>query len=170
MGKRKINTIKETGFKTPEDYFNNLEDALTRETQLRILMDDSGFKTPDTYFNRVEDQIMERVFEKETPKVISIFKKHQLIYASGIAATIALLITFSIFSPKKDNWNRIDTETVENYLIEENIGSYELADLLLDEDIEEADFMDASLNEDLIEAYLLDNSDVENLFIEQNMN
>ena len=60
----------------------------------------------------------------------------------------------------------LETETVENYIIDENIGSYEIAALLSDEYIEENIIIDYSINEDNIEEYLLNNADIEALMIE----
>ena len=60
--------------------------------------------------------------EKENTKVISLFNRKYIIYASSIAAAILLLFNLSVFD-KKISWEDIDLESFENYIIAiSNIG------------------------------------------------
>ena len=165
MKKNKIHNINATGFKVPKDYFNNLEDSILSHIKLKEKNTDSGFKTPDNYFDTLEDAILSKVSEKEKAKIISIFSRRNLIYTSSIAAAVLLLLNLSFFD-KKSDWDKLDNETVENYIIEENIGSYEIASLLSEDNFIEDTFIIQSLNEENIETYLLDNLDIEDLIIE----
>ena len=85
MNKKYIHNIKKTGFKVPEDYFNSLEDDILTEITLKEKVSNSGFRTPKDYFKTLEDVIIEKVTEQKTSKVISLFSKKNLIYASSIA-------------------------------------------------------------------------------------
>lgn len=164
MKKNKLNNVKETGFKVPKDYFNNLEDIVLSHNKLKKLSSHSGFKTPDSYFDTLEDAILSQVSEKENSKVISIFSRSNLIYASGIAAAVLLLFNLSLFE-KKTGWEGIEAETVEDFIINENIGSYEIAALLIDEELNEDTFTDVELSDEAIETYILENATVEDLII-----
>ena len=164
MKKNKLHNIKETGFKVPKDYFNNLEDIVLSHNKLKKLSSHSGFKTPDSYFDTLEDAILSQVSEKENSKVISIFSRSNLIYTSGIAAAVLLLFNLSLFE-KKTGWEGIEAETVEDFIINENIGSYEIAALLIDEELNEDTFTDVELSDEAIETYILENATVEDLII-----
>ncbi|WP_370478255.1 hypothetical protein [Tamlana flava] len=165
MKKNKINNIKETGFKVPNDYFNNLEDVVMAQIKLSEKVSHSGFKTPSGYFDTLEDRIIEKTSVKKATKVISLFNKKNLIYVSGVAAAVLLLFNLSIF--ERDPWSSLDTETVENYLLDENIvDSYELASLMTEEELAESDFTDVDFDDENVETYLLNHLDVEDLITE----
>jgi uncharacterized membrane protein YvbJ len=166
--KLNFKNIKHTGFKTPNNYFDTVEDkimdALHQENNLN-LSKETGFKTPDNYFDTIESVIMTKIETENTTKVIKLISKRNLIYVSSIAAAILLLFNLSIFN-KNITFGSLDTETVENYIIYEDISSYELAALLSDDNLVEADFIQQSFTDNTLENYLLDNLDLEELIIE----
>ncbi|MEL0457144.1 hypothetical protein WJN01_12970 [Flavobacteriaceae bacterium SZ-1-7] len=165
MNKNKIHNIKEAGFKVPNNYFNNFEDVVMNQIKLTEKVSHSGFKTPYGYFDTLEDRIIEKTSEQNSSKVISLFNKRTLIYISGVAAAVLLLFNLSIF--ERDPWSSLDTETVENYLLDENIlDSYELASLMTEEELAESDFTDVNFDDENIETYLLNHLDVEDLIAE----
>lgn len=166
MKKNRIHNIKETGFKVPKGYFNNLDDALLNNIKLKEVPDEAGFKTPANYFDSLEDTILNKVSKKGNNKVISLFSRRNLIYASSIAAAVLLLFNLSIFKNNTETgWDAIDAETVENYIINENIGSYEIASLLIDEDLNETNFTEVEFTDEALENYILDHITVEDLII-----
>ncbi len=166
--KLNLNNIKKAGFKTPENYFDAVEDnimnAIKQENNLN-LSKETGFKTPENYFDAFEDVVINKIETKNTPKVITLFSKRNLLYASSIAAAVLLLFNLSIFN-KEVTWDSLDTLTVENYIIDEGIDSYELAALLTDDDFSETDFLEQNITDETLENYLLDNLDLEELIIE----
>jgi len=168
MKDKKLHNIKSAGFKIPNDYFESLNDKifskLSNESQLDSIKETS-FKVPDDYFESFNATIFEKILGEKEAKVIQLFSKRNLIYVSSIAAAILLLFNLSIFEIKPA-FDNLETETVENYIIDENISSYEIAALLSDEHIEENLIIDYSINEDNIEEYLLNNADIEALMIE----
>ena len=165
MKKNKLNTIKKTGFKVPEDYFNNLEEQLLSATKLRDKNPSSGFAFPDGYFENLEERIIQQVPEAEESKVISLFRNKYVLYVAGMAASILLLFNLSIFD-HQTSWEDIDTETAENYVINENIGAYEIASLLELEEIDETNFLELDIKEEQLETYLENNAEIETLLIE----
>ena len=62
----------------------------------------------------------------------------------------------------------MDTELVENYIIEQELSTYELTSLLSDADLSEIyiDPIGETISDDTLENYLIDNVDLET-FIEQ---
>ncbi|MDN3665737.1 hypothetical protein ACFFU1_17305 [Algibacter miyuki] len=163
MKTNKLHNINDSGFKTPEDYFNNLEDRVLSNIKLNEAVSDPGFKVPDHYFDSLENKILNQVSEKETTKVIPLFNRKNLLYVSSIAAAVLLLFNLSIFETQSD-WDNIDLETVENYIITENLGSEEIASLLLEDgDISEESFSDIEFTDEAVEGYFLENTSVEDL-------
>ena len=165
MKKNKLNTIKKTGFKVPEDYFDNLEEQLLSTVKLKNKNPSSGFGVPDGYFETLEERIFQQVPEAQESKVISLFRNKYILYTAGIAASILILFNLSIFN-HQTTWADIDTETAENYVINENIGTYEIASLLEIEEIDETIFFDLDIKEEQLETYLENNAEIETLLIE----
>lgn len=163
MKNKKLHNIKSAGFKTPNDYFESFDEIIFSKLNTKSPLDsikETGFKLPSDYFESFD----EKVLEKE-PKVIQLFSKRNLIYVSSIAAAILLLFNLSIFE-SKPSFDNLDTETVESYIIDENISTYEMAALFSDEQIEEDLIIEYAFSEDHIEEYLLNNADIEALMIE----
>ncbi|ALJ06396.1 hypothetical protein APS56_15185 [Pseudalgibacter alginicilyticus] len=159
--------IEDTGFTVPNDYFKSFEDNISSQAKLNSMVTKAGFKTPSNYFETLEDKIMNQVSEKDTSKLIPLFSKINVLYISSIAAAILLLFNLSIFeNPSSWNWDTIDSETVENYLMYENIGAYEIASTLDDIEFLEENFVNQQINEDILETYLLEHTDIEDLIIE----
>lgn len=164
MKKNNINNIKDTGFKVPKDYFANLEDRLMSDIKLNQTVKNSGFKLPDNYFNTLENQVLSGVSKKEPTKVIPLFNKKNLLYVASVAAAVLLLLNLSIFE-KKTNWDTLNADTVENYILNGNVGTYEIASLLLEGDIEEENFTSIEFTDEAMEGYFIENANIEDLMI-----
>ncbi|MFB9055738.1 hypothetical protein ACFFU9_03195 [Mariniflexile ostreae] len=159
--KNNLSNIKKPGFKTPNNYFENFESNIFKQAKTSNNSGQTGFKVPTSYFDTLENQIMDQVKGHHKTKVIKHFNTRHIVYISSIAAAILLWFTFSF--PETSAWDNLDSDTVENYLINEDIGSYEIASTL-----GSTDFSDYNLkiNENSIEIYLLDHTDIEDLLIE----
>ena len=168
MKNKNLHHIESAGFKTPNNYFESFDDQIFKKLEIESQLDsvkETGFKVPEYYFESFNDKILdETILRTNEPKVIQLFSKRNLIYASSIAAAILLLFNLSIFD-SKPTFGNLETETVENYIIDENISSYDIASLLSDEQIEEEFIIDFFEN-DNIEEYLFNNADIEDLLIE----
>ena len=168
--KNKLDNIKNTGFKVPQDYFLNLEDKIMDNIKLDNVLqgiDDTGFKMPEGYLDTLEDVVLTKVTKSSNPKVVSLFNKQTLIYISGVAA--AVLIMFNVFWNKPETTiDTLDAELVENYIIDQGINTYEIASLLStnDEINLDIELFDETFNDDSLEDYLLENIDLED-FIDQ---
>lgn len=153
--------------RVPEGYFDGLEDkimkAISKESVLQQQID-SGLKMPEGYLNTIENSILDKIDSKlEEPKVIPLFSRRNILYASSIAAALVLMFSF-YFNKEETTFENIDVELVENYILNQNIDSYELASLLKDEDLETENFLDSDIyTDDFLEEYLIDNADIEEL-------
>lgn len=163
MNKNKLHNIKDSGFKTPKNYFDSLEDSIMNQIKLQGKIEGTGFKAPDNYFESLDDKILGKVTRK--PKVISLFTRRNLFYASSIAA--ALVLMFSIYFNKNDlTFDDLEIASIESYLYDEDIDSYEIASLLTEEELITDNFIESEISEDLIEDYLIENATIEDLIIE----
>jgi len=165
---KNLNNIKKTGFKTPEDYFNNLENRILDNIKFGETLKgvhDTGFSMPEGYLNTIEDAVLSELPTINNTKVISLFSKSNLIYLSGVAA--AVLLFFSLFfNNTTTTLDNIDLDLVENYIINENMDSYEIAALLTDVDLVEDAFFENTIIDEDLENYILDNTTIEDLLIE----
>ncbi|MDT0557310.1 hypothetical protein RM697_01540 [Ichthyenterobacterium sp. W332] len=167
MINKDLHNIKTTGFKTPDNYFESLDDKVLKSLNSKPKLKDSmrsGFKVPDDYFNTLEDHVISKVSSDQS-KVVNLFNRKNLLYISGIAA--ALVLMFSIFTSKEETFE-IDSEMVELYLEEQDLGTYELASLLNEVQLLDEDFsiIEEQINESDLESYLLDNVNIQDI-IEQ---
>ncbi len=164
---KNLNNIKKTGFKTPVDYFDNMESRILDNIKIdeTLSVDNTGFDMPDGYLNTIEDAVFSKLPSTKDAKVVSIFSRRNLIYLSGIAA--AILLFFSLFfNSTKTTLDNIDIELVENYIINENIDSYEIAALLTENQLTEDLFIDNNVIDEDLENYILENASIEDLLTE----
>jgi hypothetical protein len=164
--KDKLDNIKFTGFKTPDQYFekfdDNLLEKLSEYKSIRGVAK-TGYKIPENYFDTFEDNVFERLTEKEIP-IVKLNTRKKLYYMSGIAA--ALLLLFAVFFNQGEQ--EISAEMVQTYFQDSDLDSYELAELLVKADILEEDFtlVETDYSEDNLESYLLENVDIESILQE----
>lgn len=165
----KSNHIKQTGFRVPENYFNNLEDSVFTKLNAKSKLDsvnDSGFSTPQDYFSKIEETVFNKLNEeKKDAKIVQLFSKQNLIYFSGIAAAIIILI--SVFKPSSSlSFDTIETELVESYISTHDIYSEDLASLWNESDYSDVSFTEFELLDESVENYILENSNIEDLLID----
>ncbi|WP_223551591.1 MULTISPECIES: hypothetical protein [Aestuariivivens] len=168
MKKNLLHTIKSTGFKTPVGYFETFDDKVLssiKPNRKLKFAETSGFNVPKNYFKNLEDKLIDKVSTNDKTKVIALFSKKQLLYASSIAAAMIVFLNVFVFN-SQPSFNTLETQTVENFLIDENISSYELAILLTEEELTEDTFVDYNLEKENLEEYLLNNVDIETILIE----
>lgn len=163
MKKGKLHNIKSSGFKTPENYFDSLEDKLferlnNKETIKGI--NDPGFIVPKDYFESLDNKILNKLEDKP---VIKLTTRKTLYYVAGIAASLLLL--FAIFINNDNETQELSAEMVETYFENSDLDSYELAQLLVEAEILEEDFtiVETQYNEETLESYLIENTDIETI-------
>ncbi|WP_299129086.1 hypothetical protein [uncultured Winogradskyella sp.] len=163
MKQNELHNINTTGFKTPDQYFDGIEEKILKHLFDKGSLDsfkNTGFEVPKNYFDTVEDSMFSRISEEET-RVIKLISKKNWHYVAGIAASLLLLL--AVFINRNNNTEELSVEMVENYLENSDLDSYELAELLSDVDLLEEDFIitETQYKEDSLEDYLLKNTDLE---------
>lgn len=167
MKKKNLKDIQESGFKVPKDYFQDFDASIMQHIKLKEKVDDAGFSIPEGYFENVEEQILQKVTSKESGKVIPLFNKRNVIYISSIAAAILLLFNVSLFNNNSvSDYSSLAFETVEDYILDEEIASDEIASLFEDSDFTEDSFHAVSILDEDIENYVNDNLEINDLYIE----
>lgn len=160
MNKKKLGTIKTSGFKTPQNYFSQVEEQILNEVHLINKIDQSGFDVPNNYFDTLDEKVLGQL-EQDKP-VFILNPRPSFYYIAGIAASLILL--FAIFM-NQESKEDISAEMVEAYFEASDLDTYEIAELLANAELLEDDFVISETNykEEHIEAYLLENSDIEDL-------
>ncbi len=147
-------TVETSGLNTPTDYFEGLEDVILNKAKLNDKVSDTGFKVPEDYFETVEDTIIKTT--KQAPKVISLFSKKTLLYTSSIAAAVALFFSLSIFGEGDTlSYADVDTEQLDSYVLNETQAT-DIAALFTETELENTNFIDYNLSDDTLDSYLED--------------
>jgi hypothetical protein len=128
---------------------------------------ESGFKVPDNYFENFSATLLEKLpiepIAKES-KVLSLFKKRKKILL-GAAAVLTLALIIPTVLKTETKKKELDSVTIENYLAEEgHINQYELFDDIEAENIIITD--SKKIESQTIEDMLVSNPNIENLVIE----
>jgi len=128
---------KSHGFSTPkEDYFSSFEDNFFAKLSEETLPKAHGFKSPEDYFDTLEDQIVNKLDKPKTnntSKVIT-FRRRVLQYSSIAAAAAVLLFIVTYFYPLTDSVEDISIADVDEWFENGNASSDELAMFLTNED------------------------------------
>lgn len=170
MKKSKLHTIKDSGFKTPKAYLENFDarlfQKLAGQNNLSEVVE-PGFKVPEHYFEDFDATLQLRLNEIHQRKVRSLNLWRNAAYISGVAAALVLMIAVLTTSTNHLEINQVETASIEEYLNNENLNTYDIAALLDPEDMVLEDFVASALSESSLENYLLDNTTIEDLINEK---
>lgn len=157
--------MEDSGFKTPENYFFNLEEEIMSHIYLEEKIDKAAFKTPENYFESLEDKIFSQILIKPETKVISLVSKRNILALSGVAAAIVLLFNLNLFA-KDFSFSSIDHDTLENYVTNQEFEATDLeAEIIQDIDISSF-ILGESISDASLESYLYNTSDLEDFISE----
>ena len=165
---------KNSGFKTPESYFENFSEKLNNSiAQETAIPKTEGFTIPDDYFSTLHTKIQTKLNQKE-PKVVKLHSFKKKLYAtSSIAAAVAILIAAVVFNNSGSTsitFNDIAASDIESYFNENNIefSTYDLAQILPVDDINISDVVESNFNENEIMNYLESNNsiDIQDIYLE----
>ncbi|NJB72064.1 hypothetical protein GGR42_002555 [Saonia flava] len=154
---------KNSGFKTPEGYFESLPaKLLSKISNEEVTLPNSdvqhdGFRVPQSYFENLTQDILEKVDKKET-KVVSLYKKYYYVAAS-IAAVFVVFFAIRTNTNKTPSFDSLTSSTIENYFedYELDFNENELAELLPIHDVEINDILNKEINQEGIVEYLDNN-------------
>jgi len=164
---KELKNIKTTGFKTPDNYFDTIEDNVMDNIKLNNILNSksTGQTTPEGYFDTIEDSVFQKITSsKKEIKVIRLFTRKNMFYAASIAAAIILMLI--VVLPSNPSFSNLELETVENYIYQESYSSEDIAALLTEEELKEVLYADSSYSDESLEDYILDNTTIEDFIIE----
>lgn len=174
--KRKSPYHPKTGFKTPDNYFEDLEGrimgAVVKEDVLSGRKYASpGFTVPQSYFNDLEIDILGKVSSKNRGgKVISLLNNSKYFYAAAVAAVFIGLISTQFFNPVIEAYSidAVELSALEEYIDEGNINlNYnEISSFMAEEGYSFDDFNTSGLSDEEVFNYLNENIEDPNLFLE----
>ena len=163
-----LNSIleKESGFCTPKNYFNKIEDSFEVKLIEEEFKLEEGFTLPYSYFNELENEILAKVLSnKKETKLIS-FKERILKFIPTTAAAIVILfvgLNSFVFNTTEeftsDSLSEID---IEYWLDTSTIDTYEVSITIEDVLLDENDFYFTNLEDKTIEDYInsIDNNSI----------
>lgn len=174
--KRKSPYHLKNGFKTPDNYFEDLEarvmGAVVEENVLPDLKyNHAGFNVPDAYFDNVEIDILARVnSEKEGGKLITLFNTSKYYYAAAVAAVFIGIVSTLLFNPVMDELSidAVELSALEDYIDEGNINLNfnEISAFMAEEGYSFDEFNTSGLSDEEVFNYLNENIEDPNLLLE----
>lgn len=163
MKNNKLEHIKTTGFRVPDNYFEDLPNEVFSKLQSEQFPNDTGFTTPKGFFELVSDQVFHQIEQEQKPTLVKQLSLSKTIYIlSGVAA--AIIVVLGLFN-LNSNSNELSIEMVESYVEYSNINTYELAELLIDTELLKLEdiAIEPEFNDTELENYLLDQVDLEDI-------
>ncbi len=162
MKKEKISYNQKSGFKTPENYFEGLEDELLDMVKFSETLGEkksAGFTTPNGYFDGLEDEILKKATKPE-PKVRKLFTKEAFLYAASIAAIVIAFASIFYINPEtQTSWENLELSVMENYIDDNNIdfSTSEISNYIFQQGyiIDDADLH--TVNSEAMRSYLDEN-------------
>ncbi|MBJ2175468.1 hypothetical protein JBL43_14545 [Aureibaculum sp. A20] len=157
---------KKEGFENPDDYFNSIEENVLQKLQLDNEKKESGYKIPKNYLDSIEDHVLEKIKSKKSKSKVIDFKTIFLKRLIPLAAAASLLIFIFI------NYNNSTTDTSLDQLASAEIEQWIDEDLIAFDTYEITDvFEDIELEsqpifEDDEIIEFLNGTDIENLILE----
>lgn len=175
MNKKGLPYRKDTGFKVPENYFEDFETRFmgqlsSSEEDLLSTGTSSPFKVPDHYFEEFESRLTDRLpLETKEPKVIPLFNRKHLSYIAGVAAVLAIILSSVVLNrPQTFGYSDLDVIAVENYLLESfEFSSPEETHLLQEGDFSFATSPGKDLDREAVLEYLNDNMEDPTLLLNE---
>ncbi|WP_369753498.1 hypothetical protein AB3G34_03800 [Flavobacterium sp. WC2409] len=126
---------------------------------------ETGFKTPDHYFEKFSAELLLKLPHNE-PKVIPFFKRRNTIFMLVAALFVIALMIPILNTTQVNTMTELDETTLENYLsYQTNVNQYDLINILDAKDIDKID-APVTLEEKTIEDILVDNANLEHFIIE----
>lgn len=147
-----------TGFSTPTNYFEDLEEVINAKISEEKFSQETAFKVPENYFETIEDSILAKVSStKKKTKVITFKQRVFKIIPFVAAASILLFIGLNSFV-----FNTNDSLTLENlsnndleYWLDVNtLSTHDIATILENDILDENEFYFTDIKNESIEEYI----------------
>lgn len=126
---------------------------------------ESGFKTPENYFENFSNDLLLNL-QKNKPRVVPFYQKRSTIVLLVAAVFIIALSIPILNTTTVNPIQELDETTLENYIsYQSNVNQYDLINVLEADDISKMD-NPITLEENTIEDMLVDNANLEHFIIE----
>jgi hypothetical protein len=162
------NKHRATGYTSPKDYFDGFEKNLLNKLPEAVNTNkDTGYKVPNDYFDAFEKKLIQTIEKPKRTKVISLFNKKTLYYASSVAAVIMLCLF--IIKPTPTNlisFENLEYVSIEDYINNENItiSNSEIAELYEIEKVDLDNISFLNTEDDTIINYLFEETSADNYY------
>lgn len=122
-----------SGFKTPENYFDSLEERVMQRISFDENKINTGFKVPDNYFDSFEEKVIQKLPSDNVEiKVISLWQRKSFWLSSVAAVFLISLGTLYFFNQQTSS----DLTSTSDYLAyQSDITTEDIATQLTDDDI-----------------------------------
>ena len=139
-------TQNKSGFSTPENYFDSLEDTVFSKIKEQSFSKENAFTVPKNYFEHFEDSLFEKIdFPTKEVKVISLRSRILKIIPAAAAASVLLFIGLNYFTFSNSiSFDSIPSEDIENWLDDSYINNASSTVNFVD-----ADFKDSNVLEEV---------------------
>ncbi|TXD84706.1 hypothetical protein ESY86_03140 [Subsaximicrobium wynnwilliamsii] len=164
MTKNNLHSIKNSGFKVPDGYFDQVETAICNDISLREKIEASGFTTPKGYFEHFEDHLLGQLPKEENDKAIPLYNRTKVIFAIAIAACLVLMLSILFNTTQELTFDTLETAAIENYLEEEDYTDDDLATLFMENELSTFDFIEVKISEDTANEFI-DSIDIEDYIL-----
>jgi low affinity Fe/Cu permease len=168
MKNKTLHQIKSSGFKVPDGYLESVDDLFLNTLKDRHPLEgyqNSGFKVPDQYFEHFDEKIIKAISSEKEVKVIPLMSWKKVVYVTGIAASIILMVSLFNNYNSTPTFGDLETASIQDYIVDEDFTNEDIASLLSD-DLTLDNFMDSNLINSKLEDYILNNTSVEDYLIE----
>lgn len=160
-----------SGFKIPTNYMKDFEAKIFDELEISTDISresKSGFQVPADYFNTIEETILSRLeLESKKGKIINLFSRKNLYYASTVAAIFIVMLSVFLFnSPSSNSINTIEYAALEDYLGEEDLDYYDISNLIYEDGFIIESLNASNFDDEAIFEYLSENMEDSELIIE----
>ena len=165
--KKKNQHTQPNEFKLPQGYFKSFEKELFEhielEKEIPILSSidkSNSFKLPEGYFETLDQKIEGRtqeVTKQKNTKTISLISRSNLIYISGIAAMIAIVLGITFYEKQNPlSLDSLEINTIAEYIEEGNIefNTEDIAAILDENSIDDELFESEEFSDEELIQYL----------------
>jgi len=125
----------------------------------------TGFKTPENYFDNFSAKVLQQLNEEKEVKVIPIYKRKKVLSMIA-AAVVFMALMIPIINNYNNTSKELDEDTLETYLsYQSNLNQYDLIKELDTKDIDKLN-KSVALEQETLEDILASNPNIENLISE----
>ena len=125
----------------------------------------TGFKTPENYFDNFSAKVLQQLNEEKEVKVIPIYKRKKVLSMIA-AAVVFMALMIPIINNYNNTSKELDEDTLETYLsYQSNLNQYDLIKELDTKDIDKLN-KSVALEQETLEDILASNPNIEKLISE----